>query len=92
MFQPIVKHEQRFDIDRIPAVIELCSQAGTKVSEEILYNHKQMSNNVEDHNQQLDSDGQLRFDGHLDQIGQQSLDAWERLRLGVQKLLFVYPA
>jgi len=63
MFQPIVKHEQQFDFDCIHAVIELCSQAGAKVSEEILYNHNQMSNNVEDRDQLLDSDGQLQFEG-----------------------------
>ncbi|XP_020276816.1 APO protein 4, mitochondrial-like [Asparagus officinalis] len=73
MFQPMISHDQRFDFDRIPAVLELCFQAGAKVSDGTSYN--------------------LTLDAkELYQIGQETLDAWEKLRDGVQKLLFVYPA
>lgn len=93
MFQPTIRHEQRFDFDRIPAVVELCSQAGAEVSEEILYNHKQILNSVIDRDQTVDDNGRLDgFEGRLAQVGQLTLDAWERLRLGVKKLLLVYPA
>ncbi|KAL8138627.1 hypothetical protein V2J09_004628 [Rumex salicifolius] len=34
MFQRVIKHDQRFDFDRIPAVVELCWQAGADPREE----------------------------------------------------------
>lgn len=81
MFQPIIKHDQRFDYDRISAVLELCSQAGADISKETLKNN----------NHNLIRDQSLDY-VTLEEIGQQTMDAWEKLRLGVKRLLLVYPA
>lgn len=81
MFQKIIKHDQRFDFDRVPAVLELCFQAGVEVSNEILHYHNQIPDNLIDVKTE-----------EISLIAQNTLDAWERLRLGVQKLLMVYPA
>ncbi|KAG0499446.1 hypothetical protein HPP92_004137 [Vanilla planifolia] len=81
MFQNIIKHEQRFDFDRVPAVLELCYQAGAEVSTEILYNH----------NPTPEASFEIKLE-EIKQIAQQTMNAWERLRLGVQKLLLVYPS
>ncbi|KAJ0112212.1 hypothetical protein Patl1_02054 [Pistacia atlantica] len=34
MFQPVIQHNQRFDFDRVPAVVELCWQAGADPNDE----------------------------------------------------------
>ncbi|XP_020593971.1 APO protein 4, mitochondrial [Phalaenopsis equestris] len=81
MFQKIIKHEQRFDFDRIPAVLELCYQAGADISNEILPNPNSIPDNWID----------VKAD-EISRIAQNTMDAWERLRVGVQKLLLVYPA
>lgn len=91
LFQPIVEHEQRFDFDRIPAVVELCYQAGAKIPDELLHNHIPMLDGKGGDGQQLNTDSELQ-DGQLSQVGRRTLDAWERLRVGVQKLLSVYRA
>ncbi|XP_008776099.1 APO protein 4, mitochondrial isoform X2 [Phoenix dactylifera] len=88
MFQSIIKHDQRFDFDRVPAVVELCYQAGADVSDDALYNHIPVSNSSK-------GDDGVTFSGsseELSLVAQRTLDAWERLRIGVQKLLLVYPA
>ncbi|KAL7000170.1 hypothetical protein U1Q18_001320 [Sarracenia purpurea var. burkii] len=36
MFQGIIKHHQRFNFERIPAVVELCWQAGADPHDESL--------------------------------------------------------
>lgn len=81
MFQKIIKHEQRFDFDRVLAVLELCSQAGADLSNEILHNPNPIPDDLMDIKPE-----------DISQIAQKTMDAWERLRLGVQKLLMVYPA
>ncbi|PKU73966.1 APO protein 4, mitochondrial isoform X1 [Dendrobium catenatum] len=81
MFQKIIKHDQRFDFDRVPAVLELCYQAGADISNEILHNPNPIPDNWSDVKAE-----------EISQIAQNTMDAWERLRLGVQKLLMVYPA
>ncbi|KAJ6843567.1 APO protein 4, mitochondrial-like [Iris pallida] len=100
MFQSTIKHEQRFDFDRVPAVIELCSQAGADIPE-TLYNQHSVPNGIQDLNRQLEPEAQLQLagqrlhgydDGYDEQValvGQRTLEAWERVRLGVQKLLLV---
>nr|XP_019703000.1 APO protein 4, mitochondrial [Elaeis guineensis] len=88
MFQSIIKHDQRFDFDRVPTVVELCYHAGADVSDEVLHNHIPVPNSSKD-------DASVTFSGSLEEwslVAQRTLDAWERLRIGVQKLLLVYPA
>ncbi|KAJ6853403.1 APO protein 4, mitochondrial-like [Iris pallida] len=99
--QSTIKHEQRFDFDRVPAVVELCSQAGAEISG-ILYKQNLESKAIPDLNGQLETDTGLQmavpsyhghdygYDEQVALIGQQTLEAWERVRLGVQKLLLVY--
>ncbi|KAK8569117.1 hypothetical protein V6N13_106989 [Hibiscus sabdariffa] len=36
MFQGVIKHQQRFDFEHVPAIEELCMQAGADVMDEIL--------------------------------------------------------
>ena len=88
MFQDEIKHDQRFDFARVPAVLELCHQAGADIPDEVLYRSEQLSTAVRGNSQQPAPilPDQLRY------IGQRTLDAWERLRLGVTKLLLVYPS
>lgn len=81
MFQRIIKHDHRFDFDRVSAVLELCSQAGAEISDEILHGHDQI----------LDGRTDIKPEEAV-QIAQNTMDAWERLRVGVQKLLMAYPA
>ncbi|XP_068656997.1 APO protein 4, mitochondrial-like isoform X2 [Aristolochia californica] len=82
MFQDVIEHEQRFDFYRVPAVLELCCQAGADIPGEILYatNEIPETNNV------------TALTDELRSVAQVTLFAWERLRLGVKKLLLVYPA
>ncbi|OAY75023.1 APO protein 4, mitochondrial, partial [Ananas comosus] len=81
MFQPIIKHEQRFDFARVPAVLELCYQAGADIPDELLQNHAQ----TESASVSLPPEP-------LTSAAQSTLEAYEKVRLGVQKLLLVYPA
>lgn len=88
MFQKEIKHNERFDYDRVPAVLELCMQAGIHLSDEILYSSSSGLNDVDDAvaRAQFASDHDMRL------IAIETLKAWERLRCGVEKLLLVYPA
>lgn len=79
MFQDIIQHDQRFDFDRVPAVFELCVQAGANFST----NQKTTDIFEGDDNSNPD---------YLRSVANTTLDAWEKLRLGVKKLLLVYPA
>ncbi|XP_028552982.1 APO protein 4, mitochondrial isoform X2 [Dendrobium catenatum] len=65
----------------INGVLELCYQAGADISNEILHNPNPIPDNWSDVKAE-----------EISQIAQNTMDAWERLRLGVQKLLMVYPA
>ncbi|XP_037492187.1 APO protein 4, mitochondrial [Jatropha curcas] len=78
MFQKIIKHDQRFDFDRVPAVVELCRQAGAEVSSEIVIGDSDEAQSL--------SPSDLVF------VANKTLRAWETVRSGVQKLLFVYPS
>ncbi|XP_010248529.1 PREDICTED: APO protein 4, mitochondrial isoform X2 [Nelumbo nucifera] len=88
MFQDVIKHEQRFDFDRIPAVVELCCQAGAHINDEnldsIIWTPDTSKHEV--FNAVPLSQDEMRF------VAKETLGAWERLRSGVQKLLLVYPA
>ncbi|KAH7526437.1 hypothetical protein JRO89_XSUnG0053300 [Xanthoceras sorbifolium] len=75
-----IKHETRFDYDRIPAVVELCIQAGVDIQED--------SSSILD----FDTDGACgRFPppslADLPRIAQETVDAYEIVRTGVTKLM-----
>ncbi|KZV34232.1 APO protein 4, mitochondrial [Dorcoceras hygrometricum] len=88
MFQKVIEHHERFDHDRIPAILELCLQAGVNVNDPTLSSSTSSPHNPinEDIMPKSLSDYDLRT------LGVQTLKAWEVLRSGVQKLLLVYPA
>ncbi|KAK4253187.1 hypothetical protein QN277_010782 [Acacia crassicarpa] len=79
MFQGVIKHDQRFDFDRIPAIVELCWQAGADPCGDIVSSGNSQGS-------EFLSPYDLTF------VANRTLTAWETLRSGVQKLLFVYPA
>ncbi|XP_021755684.1 APO protein 4, mitochondrial-like [Chenopodium quinoa] len=89
MVQDVIKHQQRFDFDRVPAVVELCCQAGA-ISHDL---DIQSLNCLSDPTVDLALSGpdSLSAD-QLRAIGNRTLSAWELLRHGVQKLLLVYSA
>lgn len=89
MFQNVVKHHERFDHDRVPAIIELCLQAGAhssnqSVSSNVIITPDNLENNTPPPNPLSDDDLRL--------VATRTLRAWETLRSGVLKLLLVYPA
>ncbi|XP_050206254.1 APO protein 4, mitochondrial [Mercurialis annua] len=88
MFQKVIKHDQRFDYDRVSAVVELCRQAGADVTDENLQYDVKSSDNVLRCVEKVEylSPDNLKF------LANGVLSTWEILRLGVQKLLLVYPA
>ncbi|KAL8260097.1 hypothetical protein R6Q59_028050 [Mikania micrantha] len=81
-FQNVIKHDERFDYNRVPAVIELSLQAGAD------------PNNVEELSpykfECLGAESLSNDDLRL--VGVGTLRAWEVVRSGVQKLLMVYSA
>ncbi|CAA0813326.1 APO protein 4- mitochondrial [Striga hermonthica] len=84
MFQNVIEHNERFDYDRVPAVIELCLQAGANINNEDITKPYNLENNAT--NSENLSQADLRS------VGTRTLHAWEALRSGVHKLLMVYPA
>ncbi|MQM11217.1 hypothetical protein Taro_044124 [Colocasia esculenta] len=90
MFQDVIKHEERFDFNRVPAVVELCSQAGVDISHEDLFQHKQIA--VDDVANGADSDVLPLSDEQVRKVAERTLEAWESLISGVRRLLLVYPA
>ncbi|GAV79028.1 LOW QUALITY PROTEIN: APO_RNA-bind domain-containing protein, partial [Cephalotus follicularis] len=88
MFQDVIEHHQRFDFDRVPAVVELCSQAGAD-----LYDKKLNPRGLNTDSGFGDIDGiESLSNDELKLIANGTLRAWETLRSGVQKLLLAYPA
>lgn len=87
-FQDEIKHDQRFDFPRVPAVLELCHQAGADIPDEVWHRSGTSSAIVRENDEKpaVFLPEELRF------IGQRTIEAWERLRLGVTKLLLVYPS
>lgn len=85
MFQNEIKHEQRFDFNRVPAVLELCCQAGAVTPDEILDHTCHISETKID-------DVHLLSAYEVKKVAQKTLRAWETLRERVQQLLLVYPA
>ncbi|KAI3980111.1 hypothetical protein MKX01_034717 [Papaver californicum] len=78
----IIQHDQRFDFDCIPAVLELCSQAGADIFDQTLHSIGKDSFASDVSTSPLE----------LTYMAVQTLKAWEDMREGVQKLLMVYPA
>ncbi|ESW21955.1 hypothetical protein PHAVU_005G114000 [Phaseolus vulgaris] len=87
MFQSVIRHNERFDFDRIPAVVELCWQAGADLQEE---NLNSSSWNLEAASESVPESQHLLPDD-LASTANKTLTAWETLRSGVEKLLLVYP-
>ncbi|KAJ4950247.1 hypothetical protein NE237_027079 [Protea cynaroides] len=88
MFQDVIKHDQRLDFERLPAVLELCYQAGANVYDECLH-----SSSLRADNGINDSVVAKSLSWHeLTSVAKCTLEAWERMRSGVEKLLLVYPA
>ncbi|KAK7261074.1 hypothetical protein RIF29_27378 [Crotalaria pallida] len=87
MFQRVITHNQRFDFDRVPAVVELCWQAGADPNDE---NLNSSSSNLEADNGSVDGTESLS-PGDLTVLANKTFNAWETLRSGVRKLLLVYP-
>nr|XP_028945720.1 APO protein 4, mitochondrial-like [Malus domestica] len=84
MFQNVIKHHQRFDFERVHAVVELCWQAGANDGNYLNWNSESDCVGV-DGAESLSSD-------ELILVASGTLRAWEILRNGVEKLLMVYPA
>ncbi|KAB2612024.1 APO protein 4 [Pyrus ussuriensis x Pyrus communis] len=84
MFQDVIKHHQRFDFECVPAVVELCWQAGANDGNHLNWNSESDCVGV-DGVESLSSD-------ELILVASGTLRAWEILRNGVEKLLMVYPA
>lgn len=80
MFQDVIKHQERFDHPRVPAVLELCYQAGASINDES--QHPIVDSEIDgDHSQHSTIT-----------IANNTLKAWENLRSNVKRLLLVYPA
>ncbi|XVF20636.1 hypothetical protein REPUB_Repub12eG0018300 [Reevesia pubescens] len=84
MFQGVIKHQQRFDFERVPAILELCMQAGADLTDENLNSGSLTAIGV--------SGIESLSDDDLRVIANGTLRAWETLGSGVKKLLLVYPA
>ncbi|XP_058220274.1 APO protein 4, mitochondrial [Rhododendron vialii] len=89
MFQGEIKHHQRFDFERVPAVVELCWQAGADPEDESLNPGRW---NSEDSVGVGVIGAESLSPDDLRLIARGTLRAWEILRSGVQKLLMVYPS
>ncbi|MED6207012.1 hypothetical protein PIB30_031920 [Stylosanthes scabra] len=87
MFQRVITHNQRFDFERVPAVLELCWQAGADPHDE---NLSSSNWSLEDANDSVHV-GESLSPSDLSFVAEKTLNAWETLRSGVEKLLLVYP-
>ncbi|XWS47572.1 hypothetical protein CRYUN_Cryun14cG0163900 [Craigia yunnanensis] len=88
MFQGVIKHQQRFDFERVPAVVELCMQAGVDLPDKNLNSGSLTADEFYGSVSGIES----LSDDDLRVIANGTLRAWETLRSGVKKLLLVYPA
>lgn len=86
MFQNVVKHHERFDLERVPAVVELCWQAGADPNDKNLLAGTSKSDGNCSAVNGVESLSSLE----LRSVAKSTLNAWETLRDGVQKLLLVY--
>ncbi|XP_021296500.1 APO protein 4, mitochondrial isoform X2 [Herrania umbratica] len=88
MFQGVIKHQQRFDFERVPAIVEICWQAGADLNDENLNSGPLVADEFFGGVRGIES---LSHDD-LTVIANGTLRAWETLRSGIKKLLLVYPA
>ncbi|PIA65018.1 hypothetical protein AQUCO_00100470v1 [Aquilegia coerulea] len=86
MFQDLIKHDQRFDFERIPAVLELCCQAGANIFDDNLHSYNWTSDTNE-----IGVAAETNMPQELNILAVKTLEAWESLISGVQRLLLVYP-
>ncbi|KAL3505278.1 hypothetical protein ACH5RR_035119 [Cinchona calisaya] len=91
MFQNVIEHNERFDFDRIPAVVELCWQAGAYASDDMLYSCSSNNSYSVDGVGGAISGAESLSGLDMKFIACETLKAWETLRSGVEKLLLVYP-
>ncbi|KAJ8439638.1 hypothetical protein Cgig2_021650 [Carnegiea gigantea] len=89
MFQDVIKHHQRFDFESIPAVVELCWQAGVHPHDLDLQLPNCLSDSAVD---AAFNEADIIPANELRTIANRTTRAWETLREGVEKLLLVYPA
>ncbi|KAM1818561.1 hypothetical protein ACFX11_000344 [Malus domestica] len=82
MFQDIIEHHQSFDFERVPAVVELCWQAGANDGNHLNWNSGSDCLGV-DGVESLSPD-------ELILVARGTLRAWEMFRDDVEKLLMVY--
>ncbi|KAJ8752435.1 hypothetical protein K2173_004071 [Erythroxylum novogranatense] len=87
MFQKGPKRDQSFGFDRVPAVVELCWQAGAHLDGDTM---KVTPNSGSVHRGPNRVEPLSTEDLRL--IANETLKAWETLRSGVQKLLLAYPS
>ncbi|GAB2285288.1 hypothetical protein Dimus_019742 [Dionaea muscipula] len=89
MFQDVINHQQRFDFDRIPAVVELCWQAGADPRDQNLQPGNWIGYSSES---AASEEADFMSPDDLRLVANATLKSWETLRSGVKKLLLVYPA
>lgn len=85
-FQNVIKLHDRYDLERVPVVVELCLHAGLEFKDQTLF-----ASLITPFNDYISSSTSLPH-GDLRLIARQTINAWETLRSGVHKLLIVYPS
>ncbi|XP_010532481.1 PREDICTED: APO protein 4, mitochondrial [Tarenaya hassleriana] len=88
MSRGITKHHQRFDHDRVPAVLELCCRACAIQHEEIL----ELSKTSEKNPYVFNEDHRTLSGENLRYVAEGTVMAWETVRACVKKLLWAYPS
>ncbi|KAL9259117.1 APO protein 4, mitochondrial-like protein [Drosera capensis] len=88
MFQSEIKHEQRFDYERIPAVVELCWQAGADPSEQ----NPQPDNWIGKLAEVASDEAASLTTEDFRSVAIETMNAWEEYRKGVDRLLLAYPS
>lgn len=86
MVHNVIKPQERFDYDRIPAVVELCLRTGVNPCDQIAY-----ADNMESGTGSDLKAAAAPSEKEMKLVAIETLKAWETLRNGVQKLLLVFP-
>ncbi|KAG6570875.1 APO protein 4, mitochondrial, partial [Cucurbita argyrosperma subsp. sororia] len=93
MFEKVNEHDERLNFERVPAVVELCWQAGANTNDENL--SSSTWNSVGGGGGGGGGGGSGRDEplsgNEMRLLATETLRAWETVRTGVQKLLMVYP-
>ncbi|XP_057814999.2 APO protein 4, mitochondrial [Cryptomeria japonica] len=105
-FQTVIEHDEMLEYDRIPAIIELCIQAGAEIPEYLAkktdnsFSENALTYNFSDNTrdkvrQVLVNEERSQFSSplleELSDLARRTLYAWETMRLGAQRLMHVYP-